>query len=193
MANMFSGNTTKTVPKTFDECIRIDAVSENLWTWTERLETWGKILFVLIIIIGIIATIATGVETSKYLEQVDRFELALEGITVPSVFEVVITSLFEWALYAFLEYLAYHILATLLGALASITQNTIITANIALFKAKDNTHPATTSNSVTTAKPTYTLGVRSTIEDDNWICGHCKTTNSMNYSQCKKCGQYRSL
>lgn len=25
-----------------------------------------------------------------------------------------------------------------------------------------------------------------------WICEYCNATNSANYSQCKKCGQYRS-
>ncbi len=29
-------------------------------------------------------------------------------------------------------------------------------------------------------------------ENNTWICGKCKTENSMNYSQCKKCGTYRS-
>lgn len=29
-------------------------------------------------------------------------------------------------------------------------------------------------------------------ESDTWICGKCKTENSMNYGQCKKCGTYRS-
>ena len=27
---------------------------------------------------------------------------------------------------------------------------------------------------------------------DVWICGNCKTENSINYSQCKKCGKYKS-
>lgn len=29
-------------------------------------------------------------------------------------------------------------------------------------------------------------------EPGTWICEHCYATNSTNYSQCKKCGQYRS-
>ena len=30
------------------------------------------------------------------------------------------------------------------------------------------------------------------IVGDKWICGHCGTSNSLNYSQCKKCGKYKS-
>lgn len=26
---------------------------------------------------------------------------------------------------------------------------------------------------------------------DKWVCGACQTENSMNYSQCKKCGRFR--
>lgn len=26
----------------------------------------------------------------------------------------------------------------------------------------------------------------------SWVCHNCKTENSINYGQCKKCGQYRS-
>ena len=191
MANMFSGNTTKTVPKTLNECIQIDAVSENLWIWSERLERWGRILFYVLIIVGIIATCVTASETQELLDEVyndvSPFELAQAGIEIPSVSDVVIDSLWKWGLYAFLEYCAYHVLALLIGALASITQNTIISANIAVFQANASAPAAATS------QPTNTpLGVRTIIEDDKWICGHCKATNSMNYSQCKKCGQYRS-
>lgn len=202
MANMFSGNTTKSVPKTFDECIRIDAVSENLWTWSERLERWGKILFIILIIVGIIATIAAGVEANDFLEEVgyiDRIELAEVGVEVPSVFDVVITSLLQWGLYAFLEYCAYHVLALLIGALASITQNTIITANVALLKVsgcsatfetapQTNTAPKSTINTL----PPRNYSRPTPPPPGMWICQNCGTHNSLNYGQCKKCGKFKS-
>lgn len=37
---------------------------------------------------------------------------------------------------------------------------------------------------ITTAPPPTT--------SDHWVCKHCDTENSNNYSMCKKCGQYRS-
>ena len=207
MANMFSGNTTKTAPKTFDECIRIDAVSENLWTWSERLERLGKILFFILIIVGIIATCATAIETQELLDEIynysSRVELAKAGIEVPSVFDVVVSSLWKWGLYAFLEYCAYHILALLIGALASITQNTIISANIALYKASQNrTTPVSTQTSagIVSSNPSVQVPKPNAVQYVNhgptpvgmWTCKNCGTHNSLNYGQCKKCGKFKS-
>lgn len=55
-----------------------------------------------------------------------------------------------------------------------------------------NTTNAPTNNNVSTPKSAPTIGVRSSVVGDKWICGHCKTENSMNYSQCKKCGNFKS-
>ena len=49
------------------------------------------------------------------------------------------------------------------------------------------------STATTTPDPTPAIGVRSSIMNDKWICGYCKAENSMNYSQCKKCGKFRSV
>ena len=184
MANMFSGKSDKLIPKTLAECTQRDATVTNLHIWAERLESWGQILFVILIIIGIISTITDTV--------------TMADIDEDMAFMTCITSAITWGIYAFIEYCAYHVLALLISALASITQNTIISANVALYEASGNTYAEnssqpTTSNSTTTAKPIHTLGVRSTLVADKWICAHCKTSNSTNYSQCKKCGQYRSL
>lgn len=45
--------------------------------------------------------------------------------------------------------------------------------------------PKTISQSPSTTSATVT-------EHRTWICGNCKTENSMNYGQCKKCGKYKS-
>ena len=54
-----------------------------------------------------------------------------------------------------------------------------------------NTVPAPThiTPSKSTKIPTATAIA---TENKTWICGKCKTENSMNYGQCKKCGTYRS-
>lgn len=207
MANMFSGNTTKTAPKTFDECIRINAVSENLWTWSERLEHWGKILFFILIIVGIIATYTTAIETQQLLDevynQVSPLELAKAGIEIPSVFDIVVDNLLKWGLYAFLEYCSYHVLALLIGALASITQNTIISANVALYKASQNwTSPTSTQTAagIVSSNPPVQSSNANAVQYVNhgsapvgmWTCQNCGTHNSLNYGQCKKCGKYKS-
>ena len=57
------------------------------------------------------------------------------GIEIPTVFEALVNNIFSWTLYSFLEYCAYHILALLVGSLATIVQHTKITANITLYNS----------------------------------------------------------
>ena len=131
MKNMFTGHSQKKVPKTLNDCIKPDGVSSNLWIWAERLEKWGSVLFGLIIIFGIINMISTGVTTYQEIDILGDEDAA----TLATVFAV-LTSLFTYALYAFLEYCAYHAIALLIGALASIVQNTNVSANLALYSIK---------------------------------------------------------
>jgi len=120
MANMFLGNQEKKIPKNMDDCIKPDYVSTNLWCWCEWIEKWGKIVFWVLIVAEIILSLEASIEHKK----ID--------------IEIFIPSLLEAALYAFLEYCAYHVLALLVGALASIVQNTKITANISLYTSAKN-------------------------------------------------------
>ena len=141
MANMFSGNAEKKVPGDLKSCYRTDPVAENLWIWSERLERWGMWLCVVLFIVGIVTVIHNASEASKLIKELglDSDELKAEaaklGIEIKSVGEVVFDSSLNWAIYCFLEFCAYHILALLVGSLASIVQHTRITANIALYKA----------------------------------------------------------
>ena len=121
MANMFTGKSKKQIPKTLSECVSPDATATNLHYWSEKLENWGQILFVILIIIGIISTIVDTVNMSDVNEDM--------------AFATFLSSAITWALYAFIEYCAYHVLALLISALASITQNTIISANVALYES----------------------------------------------------------
>lgn len=178
MANMFSRNSSMHVPKTLDDCIYSDSVSKNLWSWAERLERWGKILFFILCGIGILAAIQDGKIVHEYYKEMDLYELALKGITVPSVADAVIDTLFKWALYAAIEYFSCHALALLVGALASITQNTLISTNIALFNAGQACSTPLKDNSPKLP--------------DNWVCPHCGTSNKYISSQCKGCGKYKS-
>lgn len=141
MANMFSGNQVKKIPKNFKECYKTDNVTQNLWLWCERLEKWGFRIFIALLIIGITTIIKEGVEAAQLLNElyIDMDEIrtatAEYGIEIKSVYEVVIENIFLWSLYSFLEYCAYHILALLVGSLANIVQHTKITANIALYNS----------------------------------------------------------
>lgn len=142
MANMFSGNQEKKIPKSFKDCYKTDSITKNLWLWCERLEKWGFILFWILIAMGIIDTIIAGINAHELIEQIGaetveeiREASAEMGIEIPTVFEALVNNLLSWTLYSFLEYCAYHILALLVGSLATIVQHTKITANITLYNS----------------------------------------------------------
>ena len=142
MTNMFSGNQEKRIPTSFKDCYKTDAITQNLWVWCERLEKWGKILFWALIIIGIINTITSTIDSHQFLKQIGadtieeiRKESAKLGMEIPTVFETLVHNLLLWTFYAILEYCAYHVLALLVGSLASIVQHNKISANISLYKA----------------------------------------------------------
>ena len=191
MANMFSNKSKKQVPKTFGECIAPDATVSELHSWAESLENWGKTLFKLIIVYGIYSTIRILFTNSSD----DEATLIL----------ALISSIITWSFYAFVEYIAYHVLALLVSALAYITHNSLISANIALYEASKNIDPSEknmeepektfdvktsvrTSNSANSAKPVQFTPA----PDGMWLCKNCGTHNKNEYGQCKKCGKFRA-
>ena len=181
MENMFSGKTEREIPKTLQECKQADETVINLHTWAERLENWGQILFYILIIVGAISTI---------IDTVNMGDIN-EDLMLTTFF----SSAISWALYAFIEYCAYHVLALLISALASITHNTHISANVALLEASKNANipqekaapivqPLETADGVySDPKPAAVPGV--------WFCTHCGTQNKDAHGFCKNCGQYR--
>lgn len=179
MSNMFSEKSEKQIPKTLADCTAQDETATNLHLWAEQLEIWGSFLFKALVVIGIISTVADAINTAAISDRVEMVVIAC------------ISSVITWALYAFIEYCAYHVLALLISALASITQNTIISANVALYEAYQNS--AQTVVPCNTKTDGSTQAVHATIPSaDTWKCKNCGTSNSTNYSQCKKCGQYKS-
>ena len=182
MANMFSGNTERAIPKNLSECTKTNATVANLHNWSEWLEKWGKIIFWVIVIIGAVVSVVEAVDTHEFRSEY-RYELEeLErlGTPVPTVAEVFISNILTWGFYAFLEYCAYHVLALLISALASITQNTMISANVALYNANAGKNSVLGNTSGYAPAP-----------DGMWSCPMCGTHNKNEYGQCKKCGQFR--
>ena len=151
MANMFSKNEEKKVPKNLADCYQSDAVTTNLWMWSARLERWGEIAFGCIIIIGFVLSIVGAISTvevehgvyNKYTTSETRFS-----------FMYFITALLKTASYAIIEYVSCHVGALLVGSLADIVQHTRITANIALYQAHENkTEQSTNMEDCDKAKP----------------------------------------
>ena len=192
MANMFSGGEKREVPKSFDDCLKPDNVSSNLWVWGQRIETFGKIIFVLLIIAGLIISIAISVtkKEATYSWQSDK-----------TVFEykTFFQSLLRYAIYAFVEYITYHVLALLICSLASIVQNTRIAADVALYdsfnKSVERTNDSLRSsnnfdNSSNSNSPdNYTSSNRITSKYVTKVaCPQCKYEQSADRAICLNCG-----
>lgn len=153
MANMFSGNQEKRIPKNFEECYKTDSITKNLWLWCERLEKLGSILFWLIIIFGIITAIeASFTVTVEEVTHGTYYTWTETETTTTFEWEVLLVSIVETALYAFIEYCVYHVLALLVGSLASMVQHTKITANIALYTSAKTEGIADVDNETKTEK-----------------------------------------
>lgn len=175
----------KKVPKSLKECYATDNVSSNLWSWSYRLEIWGGRVLVILIIVGIISTIGEAIQ--------------LADIDEDLAFLSVVTSLITWGLYAFLEYCAYHVLSLVIASLATIVQNTRITANVALYNvAKEegtlNEETAKSTSSANNQSSGYSLSKLANERTNNsgsWVCKECGTKNEGNNLSCKDCGKYK--
>ena len=142
MKNMFTGHSKKRCQKLLTIALNPMEFHQIFWIWAERLKKWGSVLFGLIIIFGIINTISTGVTIYREIDI-----LGNEDAATPATVFAVLTSLFTYAFYAFLEYCAYHAIALLIGALASIVQNTNVSANLALYSIKGKSEDEFTEES----------------------------------------------
>ena len=129
---MFSEYKDKKIPKDLKSCYKKDKLNSNLWKWCERLEVWGKVLFACILVFGLIFSVIS----SQITEEVTHGTY-YTYTTTETYFdsELCFLSLLKTFGYAFLEYCSFHVVALIIGSLASIVQHTQITANIALYKA----------------------------------------------------------
>jgi len=176
--NMFSNNQNKRIPKNLNECIAADDMVINLWSWAEKLEKFGRAMLWFIIVWGLV----TSISGAYVLEEVKYEWMEPEKEFVAALF---VESVIEWTIYALLEYFAYHILALLVGSLASIVQHTKITANIAMFEAENGSLRAmnATTNHSQQKTPVNT-------QPKYWTCD-CGTENSANSMFCESCGASR--
>ena len=115
------------VPKSVSSCLEQDNLSQALWQWAQNLENWGRIVCLILVIIGGIMTIYTGTSTYDDLQYADNGGFL--------AFIAFVLAALQWGFYAFLEYCLYHALSLLLGALASIVQSNKITSDLAVYQA----------------------------------------------------------
>ncbi len=129
MKNLFAGQSQKIVPKSLSDCIQPDGVSKKLWHWAEKIEMWGGVIFVCLCFYAVISTIYEGITTYNTVVVLSSDDSVRATTTFFSIF----TNICTFSIYAFLEYIIYHAITLLIGALASIVQNTNISTNLSLY------------------------------------------------------------
>ena len=118
--NFIKQSYQESAPKSISDCVKMDPLSQNLWHWASRLETLGKIFFWGIVFFGMLETIAI-----------------LSDAAPDKRFSLLLSQLIKFFLFAFCEFCLFRVLALLIGALASITQNTKATAKLSEFAIRN--------------------------------------------------------
>lgn len=177
--SMFSQIQSEPTCTTVDECVQNDKLSNNLWTWAHRLETLGMALFVFLLVYGIYAAVqGATVEVVKgtYYQRVEtEFD-----------FMAFLVGLINWALYAFIEYCLYHVVALLIGALAGIYQNTKAAARLQEYhirKGEGTLEAGKRSSPEAGEKASSDVG-----EDRRVTCPQCGTRQHAVREKCYQCG-----
>ena len=113
---MFDDCAVEDAPTSIEDCTNQDKVTVNLWKWASKLETFGKILLVMIILGGAVI-FANSLEA-------DERRASIYLIT--------------YFICAFVEYRVYHVLALLIASLARIVQSNRTMARLAELQARNN-------------------------------------------------------
>ena len=160
----FPEETEKRIPRTLRACTATDATVLDLYIWSDRVEKWGGIVLLVLIVVGFLVTI---VET---VAQID----VNEEMVIPTL----ITSVVSWGLTAFLTYCAYQVTALLLRAMAKITHHTMIAANVALYESNKEENEREEQPKA----PVVTVG-----KAGKWACPECGNVLAYDIIRCK-CG-----
>lgn len=111
------------VPKSIDECRKMDRTVKALYSFGKAVERCGFIILILIIIVGIF-------QSAMAAMVLDEFEE-----TAFNAFYF-IANFMVYFIYAFIEYFVYKTIAAFIAGFASIVYSNKITSNISLYSAK---------------------------------------------------------
>ena len=170
----------RNIPHSLEECTQTGETAAKLYQFASQLEKWGNRLLIILMIAGILFTIV------NIIGLID----VNEALIIPTL----ISSVLSWSIYTAIAFFAYHLFAILIRALASITENTTITANVALWEAskkampakelpkKPQSAPAADQPAAPAAPPPPVV-----YEDGSWSCPNCGQKNLSTRTTCWRC------
>ena len=59
-------------PKSIQDCLRTDNLSQTLWEWAQNIENWGRVVCLILVVCGLFVMMTTGVSKYDELEYVDN-------------------------------------------------------------------------------------------------------------------------
>lgn len=179
MTTIFSNLPNKQIPSSPSQCTQTNPTASHLLYWANLIEKIGIIITTIVAIIGGLWVLTIVSQESGYNLGSALLTLLIGAISVT----IICISI----------YISYHIPALLIGALASITQSTTVSANAALYSLPQGSQqPGSPSASATPSAPT--TAPRPFVrpqKSDSWICKACSQRNSADTQFCKGCGKYK--
>ena len=118
--------------------------------------------------------------------------VSVMDIDEDALIPTLIWSISSWILYVFIGIIVYCVLPVLLRVVASIAENTMITANVALYEAGKKEIPAEKVSSEQKQTPPAAdqpiPKANSVVsEDGSWICSNCGQRNLSTRTSCWRC------
>lgn len=195
MSNPFKTKDHANIPLNLDACCYTDYTAGELWRIANAVDTWGGIIFVLLLILGIILSFCAATAVNDIVD----------GAGSPLFLYTALT----WGVIAVVECIGYHLISISVRAFASIVQNTRVSANVALYAAANSTpmaeHSSTTPvapnfNNTPTEENIHIQPASHTAESPNQtpvfpvvvspeeiICPNCGTRQRRNRKCCFNC------
>ena len=173
------------IPTSLQECTQTGRIVAHLYDFAQKLEARSNLVFSIFLSVGIICTILEAV--------------SLIDVNEDAILWTAFTSIVMWIIYSTIAWSLCRFTAMLINALASITENTKITANVALWEASKKEPVSTPAEQkqpqkqveapVAPAKPAAPKVETTFHGDGSWTCGKCGQTNLALRTPCWRCDQ----
>lgn len=174
-----SSSYNELIPGSVEECYKTDEITQALINWSQRVLSWGMMILILTVICGLFVSISVGLEAESFF--------------------AFLTAALPFAITALCEYFVFKLLSFIILVVASFHENSMITANVALYRAaKDegyfssdaSTEKPLPPRSSSVARTVSNLANKNNVSSSNgWICNKCGTKNPNYMSYCGGCGE----
>ncbi len=116
-------------PSSLQECVKEDKHAKDLMKWAKGIEKFGYGLLIALLVFGIIFSFKDSMQPVLYESLYERYH------RMKFNFGAFMLNICVWIGFSFVEYYTFNFIAALLEALATIVQNTKISALVSLYKA----------------------------------------------------------